>query len=255
MRKLISKYVWFYIVYIYHKKLNRTLYHIVLQHYKYMEDFLDRPCDDSKNIVTPEILAWRLLMDEDIKNCEGIMTPFVSGDELSHDNNIRYDQLSDQFQILIIMYMEMIFGLLKIIHVNTHVNDHEVDKMDLDDTFNPDISNFGIDDMLILFREKFKKIRTFLSIREIYCDDPKNPTDYGLYSEYFCRVILKDTLDGKIYFLKNRNNPDVDSKKRYTFVLKDNTKKTHNKLDDFYAVCVLSNIKVRISFSPITTDD
>lgn len=219
-----------------------------------MEDFLDQPYDDSENIVTPDSLAWKLLMDEDVKDYAGMLMPFVSGDqELSQDRNVRYEQLSDQFQILITMYMEMVFGLLKINHIASGMNEQgEIDdEVDLDKTFKPDLSKFGVDDILTVFREKLKKIRIFLSVQEIYCDDPKNPKDYGSSNEYFCRIILKDTLEGKTYFWNNRNNPVVDQEKRYTFIMRDDKKKSHKKLNDFYAVCVLPNIKVKISFSPI----
>jgi hypothetical protein len=219
-----------------------------------MESFLDQPSDDSVNIVTPESLAWKLLMDEDVKEYAGTLIPFVSGDqELSHNSDMRYEQLSDQFQILITLYMEMVYGLLKINHIASGMNDHGGidDTIDLEKTFNPDLSKFGVDDMLILFREKLKKIKMFLSVREIFTSDPTNPRDYGFSSEYYCRIILKDTPDGVTYFWNNRNNPAVNSAKKYTFVMRDDKKKENKKLNDFYAVCVLPNIKVQISFSPI----
>lgn len=219
-----------------------------------MEDFLDQPYDDSENIVTPESLAWKLLMDEAVEDYAGMLMPFVSGDEpLSQDSSIRYEQLSDQFQILITMYMEMVFGLLKINHISSNMNENSEidDEFDLEKTFKPDLSKFGVDDMLTVFREKLKKIRIFLSVQEICDTDQKNSKDYGFASEYFCRIILKDTPEGKTYFGKNKNNSAVDSEKSYTFVMRDDKKKSHKQLKDFYAVCVLPGVKVRIGFSPI----
>ena len=219
-----------------------------------MEDFLDQSYEATENIVTPESLAWNLMMDENVDDYAGMLMPFVSGDELlSQNNGIRYEQLSDQFQILITMYMEMVFGLLKINHImmNTNENGEIANEADLDKTFKPDLSKFGVSDMLTVFREKLKKIRVYLSVQEIWDADPENLKDYGSASEYYCRIMLADTPEGKTYFWNNRNNPVVDSDKRYTFVMRDDKKKSHKKLNDFYAVCVLPNIKVKICFSPI----
>lgn len=219
-----------------------------------MEDFLDTLYDDVENIVTPESLAWKILMDEDVENYAGILLPFVLGDEqYAVSETHRYDQLSDQFQILIVMYMEMVFGLLKINHIMQHTDEtgDVKDTVDLEATFKPDISKFGVDDMLLVFREKFKKIRIFLSVHEIYDADPKDSKDYGSSKEYFCRIILKDTPEGMTYFWNNRNNPVVDQEKRYTFIMRDDKKKKQKILSDMYAVCVLPNLKVKISFCPI----
>ena len=120
---------------------------------------------------------------------------------------------------------------------------------DLEGTFKPDLSNFSIDDLTLIFREKFKKIRIFLSVRKIDNTNDNNPLDFGSESEYYCRIILKDTQSGMRHFLLNRKN--IDPIKRYTFVIRNDETKKQRKLDDFYAICVLPNMKVRISFDQI----
>jgi len=235
-----------------------------------MEEFLNLNISDSNDdsIVTPESMAWKLLMDEDVKDYAGILMPNILDcqlpmlDEINdNEENIdtdsphtNYDRYADQFQILITMYMEMVFGLLKINHITSHIdaNCEDADiEVDLKDTFKPDFTKFTIEDMQSIFRDKFKKIRVFLNVGEIFDTDPINPRDYGSDSEYYCRIILKDTPEGKTYFWNNRNNPFVDSEKSYTFVIRNDAKKSSKKLDDFYAVCVLPNVKVRIGFSNI----
>jgi hypothetical protein len=214
-----------------------------------MEEFLG--CTDSNDsIVTPESLAWKILMDDDVEKYAGVIMPFVTDDEKNNDLNTMYKSLSAQFEILITMYMEMIFGMLKIKHVSENCNsDGELkEDVDFDETFKPNLSKFTVDDMLTVFREKFTKVRVFLSVNEIH--DAKNySNDFGSSSEYYCKVILKDILEGKVYFLKNRNN--LDPSKQYTFAIRRDVKKSQTKLQDFYAVCALPNMKVRISFSLI----
>ncbi|VBB18278.1 hypothetical protein YASMINEVIRUS_741 [Yasminevirus sp. GU-2018] len=220
-----------------------------------MEEFLSCS-NDADNIVTPESLAWKILMDDDVEDYAGVMLPFVTSDQdqtgqNAQNTNMRYDSLADQFQILITVYMEMVFGMLKINHVSSNLNsDGDVNEgVDLEKTFKPDLSQFTVEHMLEMFREKFKKIRVFLSVREIFDAKEDNPRDFGSSKDYYCRVILKDTPDGKTHFWANRHT--LDPEKRYTFVIRQDEKKTQKKLDDFYAVVALPNFKARISFSPI----
>jgi len=217
-----------------------------------MEEFFNQP-DDTENIVTPESLAWKLLMDDDVENYAGILLPFVENNT-NFDNkkpNVRYDSLADQFQILITIYMEMVFGLLKINHVSSYIdeNDNIDESIDLEATFKPDLTNITDDTMTGIFRENFKKIRIFLSVLGVYDSKKNQPKDYGSSSDYYCRIILRDSEEGKTYFRANKDW--LDPEKRYTFVMRNDEKKTQKKLEDFYAVCTLPDLKVRLSFSPI----
>src|SRR5579872_997996 len=122
-----------------------------------MEHFLNQDTyDDDKDedIVTPESLAWRLLIDDDVDDYAGVLLPFVTGDNNTAADSIRYDNLADQFQILITIYMEMLFGMLKINHINSYINvNGDLDEsIDLEATFKPDISKFTIEDLIGTFR-------------------------------------------------------------------------------------------------------
>lgn len=219
-----------------------------------MEKFLN-PHGNEDNITTPEALAWKLLMDDDVEDYSGVLQPSVSGGHIDDGENLLYDTLADQFQILITMYMEMVLGLLKINHVSTYIKEDEKikngeeDDIDFDATFSPDVSELTADGMLDFFREKFKKVRVFLSVRGIYDSNEDDTKNYGSSSDYYCRIILKNTPEGKTYF--NNNKDWLDPEKHYTFVIRDDKKRKHRQLSDFYAVCTLSNMKIRISFSPI----
>ena len=68
--------------------------------------------------------------------------------------------------------------------------------------------------------------------------------------KYYCRIILKDTQDGRLYFqMYNR----MENDKRYTFLMRADSERLHKKIDDFYAICDIGNITIKIKFSEINT--
>jgi hypothetical protein len=140
---------------------------------------------NNDDIITPEVLARKLLFDDDIKNYSGILLPFIVSDEGDMSNI--YDKCAGQFEILITLYMEMVYGLLMINHINKYINDDgEIDNtIDLEATFNPDLTEYDISELTDIFSEKLKKVRIILLVQEIYEDE--------IYSDYYCRIILKET--------------------------------------------------------------
>lgn len=225
-------------------------------------EFIDKPDD---RVVTPESLAWDLIMskDNDLKNFGGVMSSFVQGGDTNVNSDIRYQQLTDEFQILITIYMEMVFTILKSNHMGNLLDaDGELkDGVDLENelkSYSPDFRKYSIADMTDLFKSKFTKIRYFLSVRDVtdFCD-PNNENDFGLDSEYYCKILLLGDLRSSTsrYFEKSNHIPD---NKRYTFLGRPNNNNNLEKLDDFYAVVYLpaheldsNNVprKIRISFS------
>lgn len=212
-----------------------------------MPTYLDT---DTTDVITPDILAKKLLFDDDIANYSGILLPFIVNDKTTDTNS--YDNYAGQFELLITIYMEMVYGLLMINHINKYINeDGEIDNtVDLDETFNPNLTEYDISDLTDIFREKFKKIRIFLSVVEMIDYNCNNIGDYGrVNNNYYCKIILKDTKDGNDYFTKNKDK--IDPTKHYTFLLRNDVIKNQTKINDFYAVCILPNKKVKISFSVI----
>jgi hypothetical protein len=194
-----------------------------------------------QNICTPETMAWNLLMGIDIPDFYGAMQFSVIGNE-KHSND-QYDHMAQQFEILITMYMEMVFGLLKINNMCESI-DKGSEKVE---EFTPDLSQFTLEQMTEIFRDKFKKIRYYLTIIE-YKDD-QSYRDIGYNSDYYCRVILKHTVEGKKYFDQNKHR--LDEKLNYTFAIRPDKIFGQKKLNDFHAVCTLPQMKIAISFSPI----
>lgn len=227
--------------------------------------FLTANYDPDDRTVTPESLAWNLVMGEEIDDFSGIMSQFVSDESGSTGAN-RHQQLADEFQILIITYMEMVFHILKTNYMASLIDDSGDVLPDVDlekelDNFKPDLSMYSTDDMCTIYREKLAKIRYFLSVRDItdYCDD--DPNDFGIDNKYYCKILLLD--DGRsktrTYF---RNATHIPPHKRYTFLIRPDEHPKQDKLDDFYAVGYLpvcrddsdtdtKTRKIRIAFSKI----
>lgn len=202
-----------------------------------MEEFL---CDeDYENILTPDTLAIRLLLDNKID--DSIIHPCPLDNDNNNNNN---NLIIDQFHILITVYMEMVFALLKIQHVSslTENGQYYDDKEMLEESFNESylerLNSLSLDDLTTIFREKLRKVRIYLSVIEC---DPE------LSHDYYCKIILKDLhKDNNYTHLDNQ-----DSNKKYVFVLRKNDNTLRKKLDDYYALCVLPNLTIRISFSLI----
>lgn len=229
-----------------------------------MEKFLNRPEDLLEDNITLESLAWKLLMDENVEDYAGVLLPSIINYDLDTNESETinhhydaYDNLADQFQMLITIYMEMVFGLLKINHIsaNLDTNGDLREDIDLERSFNPDLSVFTVDDLVTIFREKLKKIRVFVSVHQIIDTDesddesPNLTSVFGASSEYYCRILLRNTTEGKTFYRKNRDILEPD--KQYMFAIRSANERKHTKLRDFYAVCALPHMKVKISFSPI----
>ena len=205
-----------------------------------------------------ESLAWDLLVNDDIQNLSGDLLPFITnidGNNTTHSHiSMAYQQNADLFQVLITLYMEMIFSYLKIVHMNNNAEQSdEITNESLDKTFassEPDMTKYSIDDLTIIFREKMKIIGYYLSTTEINIDEADdNP--FGESDKYYCKIILKDTPYGKLFYGANKNTRGIDHAKRYTFALRNDSEMRQKKLEDFYAVCQMPLFKVKISFTKI----
>ncbi len=218
-----------------------------------MNELVDREDED---IMTPDALAWKLLLDDGEENEQneknntyrGGILPFLD-EQMS-----MYDKTSCEFEILCIMYMEMVFGLLKINHMNTFMNeDGEITEDDddkIEKSFKPDLSTYKVDDLSDLFKKKFLLINYYLSVSII---DPElndfSQNEFGFENDYYWKIILRDVGKGNEHFEKHKQT--IDPTKRYTFMFKSNKKGNQKELKDFYTVCALPNFKVKISFSKL----
>lgn len=215
--------------------------------------------NSDSRVVTPETLAWDLIMSNDITDFGGVMENLVSGE--SNPNNlleVLNQNLVDEFQILITIYIEMLYYVMKSNFMASILNERGELDADVDleaelDKYKPDLSMYKVDDMIELFRSKFKKIRYYLSIQDIteFCDS--DPNDFGMFGNYYCKVLLLD--DKREYSTRYFEQAShIPPDKRYTFLMKNIELKS--KLEEFYAVMYLPPYngdrlgrKVKISFS------
>jgi hypothetical protein len=221
-------------------------------------DFMEKPDD---RFVNPDSLAWDLVMGDDREDFSGIMEGIVTDGEGSYRAN-RYEQLEGEFQILLTIYMEMVFHVLKSNYMGELLDENGDirDGVDLEaelERYRPDFRKYSVEDMTEIFRTKFAKIRYFLSVRDLtdLCSD--DPADFGRETEYYCKILLLDDRRSltRRYFQKATHIPDG---KRYTFLMRPDDDPQQKKLDDFYTVVYLPPHvddksdrprKVRISFS------
>jgi hypothetical protein len=187
------------------------------------------------NINTIEEFSWRLLLDDiNSEQLNGYCELMLSIDTVTNDNNsnkqlnaCNNEKISDTFQVLITIYMEMIYGSLKI---NNLLNNCDL----------YDFSKVTINELSDSYKLRFSKINTVLNVFDV-------TNEIDSFQNYYCKIMLKDTPEGKIYFSKY-NNLD----KNYTFLLNRNLiSLKYNKLTDLYAICKVNNMIVRISFDHI----
>lgn len=156
-----------------------------------------------------------LLISNDINNA--LLLPFIY-----NDNKLCDTKCTDIFEVLITIYMELI-------SLYSHI----------------DYNNIIIDDLINGFRECFMKLNIFLKVRTVHDADLFSSQDYGSYSNYYCKIILRNTIHGYIHFSQN-----TELQKNYTFLLRNSTT-IYNKLEDIYAVCQMPTMKICISFAKI----
>lgn len=153
---------------------------------------------------SPEELAWKLIMDENINDNNVIMT---FADENSKET---------MFEILVTIYIEMLFDYYKIQYLeNTLYLDKKKEENIICDEFENlefDLNNINLELLTNIFTEKFKKIKFILNIYEISCEH----YEYIKKNRY-CTILLKDSEYDSTYFLINEAH--LDPEKRYHFVL------------------------------------
>jgi hypothetical protein len=158
-----------------------------------------------------------LLISDNISNSQ--LIPFIYD-----DNKLCETKYTDIFEVLITIYMELV-------SLYSHI----------------DYNNITIDDLINGFRECFMKLNIFLKVRTIHNADLFSSHDYGSYSDYYCKIILRNTIHGYIHFSQN-----TELQKNYTFLLRNSTT-IYNKLEDIYAVCQMPTMKICISFAKMNT--
>jgi len=156
---------------------------------------------------SPEELAWKLVMDENIDDSAAIM---AFADENSKET---------LFEIIITIYIDMLFDYYKMQYLENTLDLDDLNKVDEEEkiydefeNFKLNLNNVNLEMLENVFSEKFKKIKYLLNVYEISYD----------YYEYikknrYCTILLKDSEYDSTYFLMNEDH--LDPEKRYHFVL------------------------------------
>lgn len=192
-----------------------------------------------KNIsteFTPETLAWQLLVDEDMEKKIEIGQLIASIDLENEPNSKIYNKEAYEFEILITIYMEMVFGWFKLLHLM----ENEQNGTNYD--FKPNLSLVTLNDLTDPFSEKMSIIGYNINVEEI-----TNMEYFNLLrNRSYCRVALRDLKSDDTFF--KMNNKKIDPDKRYHFVMNGNYK-GEKILRNIFMVFMLNDKGYKISFS------
>ena len=194
-----------------------------------MNNIIDKIIEDNKD-YTPESLAWKLLLD-DVDTAMAAQLLGINPDD-SHDT----DNITYLFEILITIFMEMIFDIALLGDMAINQTEHK---------FNPNITEFDLNIYLPTLTTKFKHI-SILLCTEIYDVDNDNKVYMQeILDNRYCRIILRHNKDDIQYFIKKELSNDLN----YHLIL--NTYTSNNyyaNLKDIYAIILLNNKLHKISF-------
>lgn len=172
-----------------------------------------------ENDYTPEALAWKLIMDDNIDNSSLLI--------FSEDNN-----KETLFEILLTIYVEMIFDYYKLKYLESLDSNENFDNNF--DNFKLDVSNINIFNLTYIFSSKFNKIKYILNVKELTSEE------YEISRKHrYCTVFLKDSPNDYIYFMMNEKYLDPD--KRYHFVLNSLYEKKENMYEIYCTFNINSN--------------
>ena len=189
------------------------------------------------NDYTPESIAWKLLVDDNINN--GVLQFYNDYNNNNDNNNDKNDKNSFIFEILITIYFEMLFGWHKLLFYMNQEDNQEDNQENQE--YNPKIDlNKITEDDLIEFKKKFEKINVILNVSFVHYSYFNS-----LQADKYCSVLLRSKPSDEMYFELNKNYINED--KQYHFVLNSNFK-AKKELRDIYALVNLGDKKVKISF-------
>jgi hypothetical protein len=186
---------------------------------------------------TPELFALKLLMDtnNNYTSLDKQLQTFTDYDE----NN---DPTSFFFEIVLTIFMELFFGILKLNHFA------ENDSNNTEEEFDPIMESDTVEDLLPIISEKFNKIGLIVSIFPTEINDyTKKIIDKEIKNRY-CRIIYRNNESDENYF--DQHEDEIDEDKMYHMILNGNFKKNNN-LNDLYATWTIDDKYYKISFKKI----
>lgn len=179
---------------------------------------------------TPELFAWKLLMDDGTnKSLDAQLQTFTDYDEGE-------DPTSFFFEILLTIFMELVFGILRLNHL-AKLEENENPDVQLNEEFDPILESETIEDILPIISEKFKQIGIYVSVLPTELNDYTETIINKEKSDRYCRIIYRNDLNDVDYFVHNAD--DIDDQKMYHMILNNTFKKT-NDLDKLYATWMIN---------------
>lgn len=190
---------------------------------------------NDNSVYTPETIAWKLIMEKVGDNLESqLMTYSTESDEEG-------DPISFFYEILITIFMEMLFDLAIINNAfECDVNNKEFDK----DNINFDIEKFDLNLFISKITECFAQISIVVSVGVF--DEQNEYSQKELSDKRYCRIILRPNKKEVNLF----DMYDVPDEKNYYFLGNPKYKKTDN-LNNIFSTCTLNNKIYKISFYKI----
>lgn len=176
---------------------------------------------------SPEIIAWQLLFGDIDKNDENIFAVIPPDNE---DCDVTF-----LYEILITIFMEMIFNLAKTMEGNF-------------DDYVPDYDNFDFDLFCDTINDKFSMLKYLPSIKKNDLSDYSENKDElkKIYDDRYCRVVLRYN-DSDDHF----ENNNVDDEVYYHMKLNGLNNKEYKSISDVYSIVFLNEKIYRISFNKI----
>lgn len=200
----------------------------------FSEDLVTELSEIKKDdVYTPELFAWKLLLED--ANASVLSANLQSFTDT-------YDEADDpttfSFEVLLTIFMELIFGMLKLNHYAENQ----------DDQFNPNFSNHNLEDIIPLLKHKFNELCYILSI-EIIDETQENNSYVNMVNKNrYCKILLRHNQADSGYFIVNEHIIDPD--KDYHMVLNSRYELT-DKLNDVYATCSLNDKTYKFSFDKV----
>ena len=197
----------------------------ILNNMDKLADKLDELDDNWLNdFHTPQTLAWKLLMSDDIQNLSSTITSF------NVDNNdSKQDPISFTFEIMITIFAEMLCSLMLIVS--------EDDKNVR--------ANMCISDFFETIKNKLLGASVTLHINSLEKEWVKDDSKYfnNILDKRYCKLILRDNKDELIMF----HTYDVPEETMYHMLLNPKYKKQKN-LRDIQAMLSSGDYIYLISF-------
>ena len=196
------------------------------------QEFLDEINElEHSDVYTPELFAWKLLLNEKSVSLSSQLQTFTD----TYDTED--DPVTFFFEIAITIFLELVFGTLKLNHYS--------DENNVDVPFKATFDNSTIEDMYPIIQQKFIELNLVLHV--LSTDEESEPEHYknNLKTKRYCRIIFKHNQTDHATFVMNADNIDED--KDYHMMLNGKCEKT-NQLKDLFATWYIAGKTHKISF-------